>query len=430
MQWIESAKGHGDVPRPEINTASAASDERRSPADGNRKRPRVRRGKLWFRIHSLVGLNLSLLIALICLTGTLAVFASEVDWLLTPSIRAAQPVALDDTNWEAIAASLAEHAPDDAISTIEAGPSPAFAPAAYTGMPDGGRRVIRFNPATGEVQGEHTMLGFKSLLRAIHSHLLIGGGLGLTIITLTAFFLFASLVTALFAYRRWWRGFFRWPQRHRGARVFWGDFHRLAGLWSLVFGFVIALTGIWYFAEQNGPQTPALDRPALSAAKISNGEAAAFFPDALAAARAAYPDLTIRRIDWPGPAGEVFTFYGQDGTVLVRPRANAAAVDVRSGDIAFTHSGSDASVHQRISEAADPLHMGYFAGFWSKLLWFLSGALLTIVAVSGAIVYFKRLAGEGGGHVRLRNLAITLALPLMANGAMIALVPGTIAALG
>ncbi|NNC73449.1 MAG: PepSY domain-containing protein [Sphingomonadaceae bacterium] len=429
MQWIGSAKGLGNVPTPEINTASAASDERRSPANGNRKRPRVRRGKLWFRIHSLVGLNLSLLIGLICLTGTLAVFASEVDWLMTPSIRAAQPVALDDTNWQAIAASLAEHAPDDAIDTIETGPSSAFAPAAYTGMPDGGRRVIRFDPATGVVQGEHSTLGFKSLLRAIHSHLLIGGP-GLTIVTLTAFFLLASLVTALFAYRRWWRGFFRWPQRHRGARVFWGDFHRLAGLWSLVFGFVVALTGIWYFAEQNGVRAPAPDRPALSAAKVGNVEAAAYFPKALAAAHAAYPDLAIRRIDWPGRAGEVFAFYGQEGTVLVRPRANAAAVDVRSGDIAFTHSGSDAGVHRRISEAADPLHMGYFAGFWSKLLWFLSGALLTIVAVSGAIVYAKRLAGEGDGHVRLRNLAITLALPLMTIGAMVALLPGTIAALG
>lgn len=427
MELIGSSKRLGNVPSAKNTTASATSAGSRRSA--GTRRPRIRRGRLWFRIHSLVGLNLSLLIALICLTGTLAVFATEVDWFVNPSSRAASSVPLDDTNWEGVVNSLAAYAPDDEISTIELGPTAATAPAAYSWTPDNERRVIRFDPASGEVQGEHSFLGFKTLLRAIHSRLLFGDQLGTTIVTLTAFFLLASLVTALFAYRRWWRAFFRWPQRNRGARVFWGDFHRLAGLWSLGFGFVIALTGIWYFVEEEFAPAPAVERPVFAESKFSNEEAAALFPGALATARAAYPDLAIRRVDWPGDAGAVFTFYGQDGTVLVRPRANFAMVMAESGKTELVRSGSEASVHERISEAADPLHMGYFAGFWSQLIWFLSGLLLTIVAASGAIVYAKRLAGEGDGHIRLRNLTVTLALPLLTIGAMLALLPGTIAAL-
>ena len=429
MVFEESALRHSDI------AGSDSAETQRDIVDGsatkatNRRRPRVRRGRVWFRIHSLVGLNLSLLVALICLTGTLAVFASEIDWLMTPSMRAEKPAALDDTNWEAIAAALAAHAPDARIETIEAGPSPAFAPAAYLRAPEGNLSVVRFDPATGAVQGEHGFLGAKSLLRAIHSRLLFGDQFGTTLVTLTAFFLLASLVSALFAYRRWWRAFFRWPQRGRGARVFWGDFHRLAGLWSLVFGLIIALTGIWYFAEEVGTPAPPFERQAFADAKFSNADAAVRLPDALAVARTAYPELSIRRIDWPSDAHAGFTLYGQDGTWLVRPRANGVGIELASGEAVFRYSGGDATVHQRISEAADPLHMGLFAGFWSKLVWFVSGGLLTLVAASGAIVYAKRLAGEGDGHIRLRNLTVTLALPLMAIGAMAALLPGTIAAL-
>lgn len=389
----------------------------------------IRRRGFWFRVHSLIGLNLSLLIALICFTGTLAVFASEFDWLTNPVIRAETPVAASDVNWTRIVAALAVYAPDGDIETIETGLSPAFAPAAYLFAADGSRRVVRFDPITGNVQGEHSFLGAKSLLRSIHARLMLGGQFGTMIVSLTAFFLLASLVTALFTYRRWWRGFFRWPKRHRSARVFWSDFHRLAGLWSLGFAFIIALSGIWYFAEDMGGHAPAFERAAFTDVEVTNQDAAAAFPAALTTVREAYPALSIRRIDWPVEGDAGYIFYGQDGTVLVRPRANAVGIDLASGDAVFQRSGRDGTVHQRISEAADPLHTGLFAGFWSKLFWFVSGALLTFVAASGAVIYAKRLAGEGAGHIRLRNLTLTLALPLMAIGAMLALLPGTITAL-
>ncbi|MEM8695415.1 MAG: PepSY-associated TM helix domain-containing protein [Pseudomonadota bacterium] len=411
----------------------SSSDAGRPSGKPDRTRPastqKARRSGLWFRIHGLAGLNFSLLLALISLTGTLAVFSAEFDWLITPSMRAAAPVAANDIAWTNIAASLAEYAPNAEIETIEAGETSAFAPAAYVFMSDGNRRVIRFDPVTGAVQGDHAFLGAKSLLRAIHSRLLLGNEIGPMIVSFTAFFLLASLVSALFTYRRWWRGFLRWPKRGRSARVFWGDAHRLAGLWSIAFGFAIALTGIWYFVEDTGGRAPAFERQAFTEADMSNREAAVRFPEALAAVRSAYPDLSIRRIDWPWHGDAGFRFYGQDGTLLVRPRANGIGVDFTTRDVAFRHSGADASMHQRIAEAADPVHMGYFAGFWSKLLWFLSGALLTFVMASGAVIYAKRLTRETDGPIRLRNLIMTLALPMMAIGAMLALMPATVAAL-
>ncbi|HEV7233138.1 MAG TPA: PepSY domain-containing protein, partial [Sphingorhabdus sp.] len=48
---------------------------------------RAKRGRLWWHVHQWVGFKLSLLLGFICLTGTLAAFSSEIDWLLTPSLR-------------------------------------------------------------------------------------------------------------------------------------------------------------------------------------------------------------------------------------------------------------------------------------------------------------------------------------------------------
>ncbi|MGP1281683.1 MAG: PepSY-associated TM helix domain-containing protein [Parasphingopyxis sp.] len=362
------------------------------------RRPRVRRGRLWFRIHGFVGITLSLLFGFICLTGTLAVFADEIDWLIKPQIRASAVVPAAELPWEAMAVALAEHAPENAVETFEAGSSPIFAPAAYIYLPGGEMRVVYFDSETGAVQGEGALLSTKALLRGIHSRLLLRDPLGTTLVSLLSVFLLISLVTALLVYKKWWRGLFRLPRRGRGRRAFWGDLHRLAGVWSLAFGLLMALTGLWYLTEEVAAPAPGFSAVSGTEDKVVNREAAALLPAALAMAREAYPDLSIRRITWPGSNGAAFGFYGQDGTLLVRPRANGVLVDAFGAKVLDRHSGGDGTLHQRISEAADPLHMGYFAGYWSKALWFVCGALMTLLAFSGVPVFLRRLAQDGGAN--------------------------------
>lgn len=357
-----------------------------------KSRSRIKRSRFWFRLHSFVGLNLSLLLGLVFLTGTLAVFANEIDWLLQPEMRASAVVPADDLPWESIGAALADYAPDAEIETIEASESPILAPTAYLIRSDGGIRTVYFDTETGAVQGEGVLFSAKSLLRAIHSRLLMRDPPGTAIVSVLSLFLLTNLISAMFAYKKWWRGFFRIPRLNRGRRVFWGDMHLFAGTWSLVFGLLMAITGIWYLAEETAVPAPGFSDAVGPGGKVTNREAAALLPASLSAARTAYPELGIRRVMWPGTNGASFGFYGQDGTVLVRLRANGVLVNAFDAVIIDQHSAADGTAHQRISEAADPLHMGFFAGYWSKTLWFLFGALLTLLAFSGAMVFVRRLA--------------------------------------
>lgn len=99
------------------------------------------------------------------------------------------------------------------------------------------------------------------------------------------------------------------------------------------------------------------------------------FPSSLEAARNAFPNLAIQRIIFPATPRQAFRFEGDATALLVRPRANAVWKDPANGEVLATGRGENLLIHQRISEAADPPHFGTFAGYWSKLIWFLFSLL-------------------------------------------------------
>ena len=67
------------------------------------------------------------------------------------------------------------------------------------------------------------------------------------------------------------------------------------------------------------------------------------------------------------------------------------SIDPRDGAVLMVARGENLSVHQRISEMADPLHFGTFGGLLTKLIWFLFGVVLTGLSVTGVMIYTLRM---------------------------------------
>lgn len=348
--------------------------------------------RAWFNLHSWLGLKLSLLMSFVLITGTLAVFAHELDWLVTPEMRVTprdQPLA-----WEAMAENAAARFPDGTVEMLYAPIDPWFAAEAIMLMPTGERMRVHLDPYDGTVKGIGDWANIHRFLRQTHRHLMLPTRIGVPIVSALAILLMASLVSGLVVYKKWWRGFFRRPRRG-SARTFWGDLHRLSALWSLWFVVVIAVTGIWYLVESLGGAAP----PAQTAPPRGEGPvlpttvtlAAATSVDALAAqAAAAWPALEIRELRPPRRAGDPFVFLGQADAWLVRDRVNAVALDPVTGAVRWIADGRTLSAHQRIAEMADPLHFGTLGGFSTKIIWFLFGVLLSALSLSGIYLFGVR----------------------------------------
>ena len=203
-----------------------------------------------FALHGWLGLSLGLPLLVICLSGALAVFGHELDWLRNPAMRS-QPGG-PRLSLDAIHAKVQRAFPEAHIAYWQLSDGSRFAdelslqPRVANGM--GGQRETRVyvSPHTGAIQGVSGYLNVRSFLRAFHYYWFdTVTGWGFFLVAAFAFVLLGSVLTGMAIYKRWWAGLFTLRMR-RGRRVFFSDLHKLCGAWTLAFNFVIALTDIYY----------------------------------------------------------------------------------------------------------------------------------------------------------------------------------------
>jgi uncharacterized iron-regulated membrane protein len=359
-------------------------------AAGRRKKG----SRLWWQVHQWAGLQASLFLAFVFLTGTLAVFSYEIDWLLRPVMWVNPSEVVLPASWGDVAAAVAAHDPEAEVLSLSVPLHPAAAIDALIQSDGEKPRHVYVHPGTGAVLGEGDWAGVQRFMRNTHRHLMIDVTYGVSVVSLAAILLLVSLVTSFAVYKNWWRGFFRWP-RGRTLRALVGDLHRFVGIWSIWFISIFIVTGLWYLVEVWGGDAPIPARPGLeTAAPLPPPQSAAAALDrGIALIEARQPGFRIASILAPRDEFPAFTVQGESGrAILIRPRVDAFWIDARTGEILGEIDPRRLSAHQRISEAADPLHFGTFGGYWTKTIWFLFGAGLTAMAVTGVMIYALRIA--------------------------------------
>lgn len=365
-----------------------------------------------FRAHSWIGVFAGLLLFVICWSGTFAVVSNEIDWVLNPDIRAGS--GGDKASWSEIERAVKSAFPDGEISGFEAPRTAGFAAQVGVDLPDQQYLRVYVDPHTGEVNGATSYFNVQRFFRSFHMNL-FAGAVGGYVVFILSLFLLASVALPFFFYKRWWRGFLK-LETNRGARVFWSDVHKLGGLWSLWFALIIALTGVWYLVEAlrgdigDGKLawtgTGAFAVNILPPLESSDRLAEMPLDDLVARARAVRPDLQIRSM-WR----EAGYFYvdGQAGHLLARDRANKLYLDPHTGKVAYDQRADDQPAWWRLSDTADPLHFGDFAGLASKLVWFAFGLVVSALALTGAWLHAQRLARDAGRRVAWPGAGLAMA---------------------
>ncbi len=336
--------------------------------------------------------------AFVCLTGTIATVAHEIEWLYKPEIRAS---AFDpgSEDWGAMWAAAERAFPEaqlTGIGTYDRSSSSYFATSVNAQDAAGQSFTIYVDPGTGGVTGHEYGRSLQDVMRGLHYYLFIPGEVGFYLVTALGFVLLGSLVTGLMVYKKFWRGLFKKPRFDRDLRTLLGDFHRLAGLWSIWFVAVISLTSIYYLFERAGLDWNS-EVPGVPEAHFIQTADAAEVARWSELARQAKPGFAITAIYLPYSAGEPVTVQGHWQAALVRERADAVFIDPVTGRIVGQRIAHAMAAGERIVHTVDPLHFGTFGGLATRLLWAIFGLALTGLAASGAYIYAKRTGEVIGG---------------------------------
>jgi uncharacterized iron-regulated membrane protein len=230
-----------------------------------------------------------------------------------------------------------------------------------------------------------------------------GTYIGYYIVMSFSFVLMLSLVSALSFYSRWWTKFLSFVTG--GARQFWSSLHKTAGLWSLWFLLIIALTGGWYFVEitrlyyGDGIYVYS-GRGGFAAKRVpspSENHSETFSLDrALQSVNRVRPDLRVKTVRMPNESGSMYV-TGQADDWILRDWGNRVYLNAGTGKVLYSQDADDLSLYWYWSNMADPLHFGSFAGLYSKGVWFLFGLVLCVLILSGTYLHVRRLAQESEG---------------------------------
>lgn len=353
------------------------------------------KGPIHFRIHHLLGLFLGTFMGIVCLTGTIAVVSHEIEWLVAPETRASpgQPDTSLGQRWDA-----ARQARPDLILTsvsrtgTESAVENYFATELRATDANGAQLRIHVDPVGGEVRGTSHGVSFPSFMRGLHYYLFDVTGAGFYVVGILGPVLLAMMITGLRMYRGWRKGFTKMPRTNQRPRSWWGSLHRLLGVWSLLFIPIIAITVIWYLLEWDGllkweTYAPQTDAQVLTDIRSVTGEDIDRW---VTITENEIPGITVENIWLPWNEGEAVTITGRAGDRLVRERANSVAIDPVSDDVLSVTKAASMGWKQRWTHTADPLHFGGFGGIWTKLVWFLSGLVLTALCFSGVTIYCLR----------------------------------------
>ena len=356
--------------------------------------------------HSALGLAFAALIYVVCLSGTLAVFAYEFQRWEQPD----GPTVRGSVSPETVAAVLAAGY-TQALADNSAHDMFILSPALT-----GSRLVVNYHDHQTGVEGSwladaegrlvmRAKAPWTEFLTHLHIDLHLPRTWDMFIVGLTGVALLSSLVSGLLSHPRIFKDAFalRWGGSRRLQEA---DLHNRLGVWGLPFHIAVSLTGALL-----GLATLIVGVLALAAYEGDSEKAFATLlgpragPDQTPAA---IPDIAgmIRQVQRDHPEA---TFVSAQLEHVGKASQVVHLGMRRPGHLAFANTyyfdGAAKSlgdggletggIGQQILGAISPLHFGWFGGLTVKVIYGLLGLGLTVVTHSGVTIWLARRRDKG-----------------------------------
>ena len=347
--------------------------------------------------HLVLGLAASVLLYILCLSGTVMVFHEEF-------ARMEQPAAPEFSTYgpETIA-----RAAENVLKNLDEPPHHFYIGMPVAAMP---RLIVTadeqswFADAQGQIQGE-VAHGWADFLQKLHYYLTLPGVLGLTLVGIFGMLMTALVISGVFAHPRLFRDAFRLRLRAQ-PHLREADIHNRLSVWGLPFHFAIAVSGaalglasiaafVWAPAVSDG-DTETLFAPVFGS-EIEGSQNPADLANierGLQNFNSQYPDLIPWYVSMHDPMTE-----GQTAEILAQHPRRLIYGDNYAFDSAGNLTGhlglSDGPIGQQLVAAIYPLHFGSFGGLVVKILYGIFGLMSTVVVASGVNIWLIKRRKNG-----------------------------------
>jgi uncharacterized iron-regulated membrane protein len=352
-----------------------------------------------FRFHGWLGINVGLLLFIVCFSGAIAAVSHEIEWLLNPAIRATPPrPGAPFSSWDSWYVAAQQAHPGGRVISLDRPAGRRWAARATVAYSNLDWRHVYIDPYSGRVNGSFSEFGIVRFFRSFHKQFYIYPGWlphGVYAVGPLGLVLLLSLFTGLLFYRFRWRDVLMLgPWRTR--RAFWSALHRATGIWTVPMAILITATGVWYFVERAfqdadislPPDTPVWVSPESIPAEPRLWPVS--LDAAIALAVQAGPPLDVNSIAISTGDRKALTLTGSSDAWLVRDAANSVRIDAYSGMVERVTLAQGLHPVARWAHTADPLHFGTFGGVVTKVIWFAAGVFASIAILMGIRVWYMR----------------------------------------
>lgn len=366
--------------------------------------------KLLYDVHGWAGFVVGIALMIVCISGAVAVFAPEIDRWSNPALQAKPDAPVTVAPDQALVGlgeyvALAEKAGNDILLEIPNEHLPGRYGIFYP-SPGKGIDYAYLDASTGEVlppRQNHVFYFLRHLhVRLLYTRLPVG---------IVGAAMLLSIATGLLIYKHILRDMFRMRWRREGnVRVSFADFHKLIGFWALLFHIVIASTGTWLALE--GYLNPVISKLADRApVRIGEGggSKAIVKPDGtvvplaiiVARSRTAIEDFEPAYIALESAGGRAQVRVSGNVPGLVQENMSHVLFDRTTGQPVEVFDVRKQPFWTQFRYAIEPIHYGYFGGFWVKLLYLIVGLMPAALTLTGALLWFERRRHENSASAAL-----------------------------
>ncbi|UXX79127.1 PepSY domain-containing protein [Reichenbachiella carrageenanivorans] len=374
-----------------------------------KKTPWQKTRKLFNDIHLWLGIGAGLILFVVCLTGTIYTFRSEIEEIVDASIlKVDVPEGASTLPLETLVAKVEEKAGAGKASsiTIPADPEKAYA---VSIRKEGERRGTNYmiDPYTAEFKGssQTATSDFFMIVFRLHRWLMLDIEIGRPIVGwATVIFLFLTIT-----------GLVIWiPQKvkswRQGLKIKWTanwkrinhDLHNALGFYSAIILLIMSITGLywsfdWYRSglydvlgvEQptRGPRGNNEKKKDAEPPKASTLSLA----DYLKVAASELDYTGDYRIDLPAPNKKTVSISKTKVGFFAMAGRDKVELDKYTAAVAKKELFSDEPINHQIMHSIRSIHTGEIFSTFTKIIYFISCLIATSLPITGTIIWINKL---------------------------------------